>query len=1208
MKNSFGITSFFEKRRWKKTLMRMKLLTMLMLVGVLQLSANVKGQNAMVNMSMHNANLIEFFSEIADQTDYEFLYNYDLVLSKKTVSLEVNHEDLKELLEDVLHERDLDYQLDDNVIIISERKFVAPVVETTPVVQEKTVKGKVTDEAGAALPGVSILVKGTSIGTATDVDGNYTLRLEEGQKTLVFSFIGMVSQEIAFTGQEVVNVTLFADTEQMAEVVVTGYQTIAKERATGSYDKVDKVQINKPSSSVADRLVGTVVGLHKRLGTQYEDEGGLQIRGVTSLGANSSPLIVVDGFAIEGDLESINPNDIESVTVLKDAAAASIWGARSANGVIVITTKKAKKGDVKVEVSSWVKFESKMDLDYANPLASSSEVVEYEKMGFNTGFFGGSSKPIENDFNQVLDSYNTDQYYSSAVIVMNENRLGFLSDADMNATLAKLKSQNNKKQIKDNLLASPFTQQHNVIISGGSENLSNTLSLLFESGNDYFKGNDRKKYNINYRNKVKLADWLDFNFSGMFQYNDRNNNGVSLSDIQAMSPYDMLLNEDGSYADVQRGLYMPLINRFVKDTGSEFPYENWGYNPIQERRNRDKNFKSINSRVQAGLKVKLLEGLTFDTKFQYEIFKNDSKSIYSEDSYEVRYNVNKATAWTIGNPATVDPNLPKGSIVDESTSETKAYNIRNQINFARTYKQHAINFIAGTEITKRTIDGTTYGRKYGFNEKRLTYTSWPHGSSDPMNPLKDMLGQTLRDMPFAENRISDGIDKYFSVYGNLAYTYNDKYTLSGSYRTDASNLISSDPKSRYSPFWSIGAGWQLSKEDFMKDLDFVDRLTLRATYGFNGNVNKETSVDPLISYWGYNSYTGTAMGIISNYGNPSLSWEKTGTFDLGFDFSLFRGRLFGKIDVYNKKGEDLISMVSIPAVNGDDSQSINAVEMYNRGIEISVGTKLPIKGNQIVWTGNLNFAYNKNKITSLYKDDATLNYRMYGNGSGWEFVEGYNAHTVWGMKYGGMHNFGTAENPDMRPSIVSRDGKKYVDFSGYGPTSFVNKDFVTNEGTYNPPVTMGFTNHFKIHDFDLSFIMTGYFGHIFRRTSFNYPSMSAGKGNINEFYKEVINGDPNKIVPVPTEGSPNYRRYGYYVGILDYLTVNADNIRIEEINLTYNMPKKALNKIGLKGLSFYAQANNVGVITFNKYNQDPVYPKGSIKPGVSYTFGCKFNF
>ena len=1195
------------REKLKRMFRIMKFTWILLLITTLQLSASVYSQQTSFSISFKDASLQDLMDEIKKSSEFDFIYSQDEIEDVRINDADFNGSGVEEILQRCLEGTKIDYKIEDRVIILMPAKPAPVKLEEQ---ENKKIHGRVTDEEGVSLPGVSVVVKGTAIGSATDIDGHYELNLPADSKTIVFSFIGMTPQEVAFTGQAMINVELKADSEQMAEVVVTGYQTISKERATGSYDKIDKVQMSKPTSNVADRLIGTVVGLHKRQATQYDDEGGLQIRGQTSLGAGSKPLIVVDGFAIEGDLESVNPNDIESITVLKDAAASSIWGARSANGVIVITTKKATKGDVKVEVSSWVKFEKKFDLDYANPVASSSEVVDYEQMGFNTNFFGGYSRPIENDFYGVHDDYNANQYYSSAVIAMNEHRLGFLTEADMNATLAQLRNSNNQKQIEDNLLASPFTQQHNVIISGGSDKISNTLSLLFENGNDYFKGNDRKKYNINYRNSVELAEWVDFNFSGSFQYNSSNNNGVSLGDIQAMSPYDMLLNADGSYKDVQHGLYMPLIERFVKDTGSKFPYANWGYNPIQEMKSRDRNKKNINSRIQAGLRFKIIEGLTLDTKFQYELFKKDSKDEYSEDSYEVRYNVNKGTAWNIGDPNSVDPNFPKGGILDGSNSETRAYNVRNQLSFDKTLGKHAINMIAGTEISERVSEGTTFGRKYGYNPERLTFEAWPHGSSDPMNPLSNMLGvaSTWLPQPYTADRLSYNVDKYFSMYGNLAYTYKDKYTFSGSYRTDASNLISSDPKSRYSPFWSVGAGWQITKEDFMADLGFVDRLNLRVTYGFNGNVDKSTSVDPLIEYWGNNIRTGTARGIISNYGNPSLGWEKTGTFDLGLDFSLFRGKLFGKLDFYNKRGEDLISKVSIPAVNGTDSQAINAVEMYNRGIEISIGTKLPIQGNDIVWTGNLNFAYNKNKITSLYKDDATLNYRMYGNGSGWEYVEGYNAHSVWGMKYGGMHNFGSEANPDMRPSIVSRDGSQYVDFSGWGPTSFNNKDFVTNEGTYNPPLTMGFSNLIKIHDFDLSFIMTGYFGHIFKRKGFNYPSMGQGKGNINDSYMEVVNGDPNKIVPIPIEGSSSYSNYNYYISDLDYLTVKADNIRIEEINLTYHMPKKALNRIGLNGLSFYAQANNVGVIAFNKYNQDPVYAKGSIKPGVSYTFGCKFNF
>ena len=1192
-----------DRAKTRQWLMRLAVLKMVLLMSLLTTYGRANSQMIISNLKLDDVELSEALERIEELTDYDFVFSYDDVQGYQ-VSVDLQSATLEDCLNQVFKELPFEYKAEGDVVIVSYKIPEPKIIEQQ---EKKTITGKVSDEKGMPLPGVSVFIKGTSIGVATDIDGNYAISFEGENTVLVFSFVGMIPQEIAYHGQTDLNVVLNYDTANLDEVVVTGYQTISRERVTGSYDKVDGIQMSKPTSNVADRLIGTIVGLHNRIGNQYDEESVLQIRGQTSLGANSAPLIVVDGFAIEGDLESINPNDIESITVLKDAAAASIWGARSANGVIVVTTKKADKG-VKVEVSSWVKFEGKLNLDYANPLASGSDIVDYEEMGFNTDFFGGSSRPIENDFNKVFEDNNPNQYYSTAVIAMNENRLGFISTVDKDAALAELRTLNNKKQIEDHLLASPFTQQHNVIISGSSDKISNTLSLLFEGSNDYFKGNDSKKYNINYRNNVKLADWLDFNFSGMFQYNYVNNNGVTLNDIQAISPYDMLLNEDGSYKNVQYGLYMPLINRFVNDTGSEFPYENWGYNPIEERRSRDRNTKNIYSRIQAGLKFKILKGLTIDSKFQYEIYKTDTKDEYSENSYEVRFNVNKNTAWTIGDPNTVDPNFPEGAILDQSNSEIHAYNVRNQLSFARIFDKHSFNFIAGTEISERVAESTTFGRKYGYNSERLTFGTWPHGSSDPLNPLMDILGQKISSAPYSDDALSYLVDRYFSLYANLAYTYNDKYTISGSYRTDASNLISSDPKSRYSPFWSIGAGWQINNEDFMADLDFVDRLNLRITYGFNGNVDKSTSMDPLISYSSFSQNTGTANGTISNYGNPSLSWEKTGTFDLGIDFSLFKGKLFGKVDFYNKKGTDLISKVSLPAVNGTDSQSINAVEMYNRGVEISIGTKLPISGEDITWTGNLNLAYNKNKITSLYKDDATLNYRMYGTGSGWEYVQGYNAHTVWGLKYGGMHNFGTNENLDMRPSIVSKDGTQYRDFSVSSPASFNNADFVTDEGTYDPPITMGFTNSFKINNLDLSFIITGYFGHVFRRTGFNYPAMSGGKGNINKFYRDVVNEDPNKIVPIPTEGSSIYKNYSAYTKVLDYVTTNADNIRIEEINLTYHMSEKVLNKFGLNGLSVYAQTNNVGVIAFNKYHQDPVYAKGVIKPGISYTVGCKFNF
>ncbi len=319
----------------------------------------------------------------------------------------------------------------------------------------------------------------------------------------------------------------------------------------------------------------------------YRDrEESIIIRGLTSLGANSAPLIIVDGFAIEGSLSSLNPNDIANITVLKDAAAASIWGARSANGVIVVTTKGAQKGKVNVELNAFVKFSPKMDLDYANPLASSAETIEYEKFGFSTNFFNKRSPLPDNYSSSIYDMYG-DRLYSAAVVAMNENRLGYLSDAELDATLNRLAKSDNRDQIRKYLLSAPVTQQYNLTISGGTEKMDNILTLMYDNNIGQYKGNENQRYTLNYRTNLKLFKWLDFNFGSMVQYDYAKNNGVTLAEIQEMSPYDMLLDENGNYTHVQKDLYLPIIDRYITQKGVQFPYSDWTYNPLREMRGRD---------------------------------------------------------------------------------------------------------------------------------------------------------------------------------------------------------------------------------------------------------------------------------------------------------------------------------------------------------------------------------------------------------------------------------------------------------------------------------------------------------------------------------------------------------------------------------------------------------------------------------------------
>ena len=1174
----------------------MRRLAFMMLFGVFATSANVYSQEGVISLKMKNVSLVKLFEEVTRKTGYDFLYNYDAMQKKGNVNVDVKSVPLKDFLTGVLEEKGLEYEFRDEVIIVQNKEQVADSKPMAQVVKKRTVSGTVKDTDGLPVPGASVIVKGTQIGVATDVDGKFQIKVDDRQD-LVFqiTFVGMKSKEVKGGNVKVLNIVLEYDTKALEEVMITGYQTISRERATGAFDIVSADQLSKPTSDIATRLIGTMAGVQNRL----DSDGKLvfEIRGQTSLNTDTRPLVVIDGFAVEDDFSSINPNDVESMTILKDAAAASIWGARSANGVIVITTKKGKANAAKgmnVNVSAFVKISPKLDLDTYYPFVSSEEVVEYEKRGFATDFFGSFWGPIDDSYLNVTEDY------SQAVVALNENRLGYMSDDEMNRILEQLKKQDNRSQIKKYLLQLPITQQYNVSISGATEKMNNVLSLMYENEKDYFKENNTDRVLINYRTSAKLFRWLNFDFSGMFQYKKLDNSGSS-NGILSLSPYDMLVDENGARLPVTYGYYTPILERHVPT--ENFPYSDWTYNPITEIENREVLSKQLNARFQAGLTIKFWEGLSLDSKIQYEMFNTNNSSIYNEKTFTTRRTVNQAASWDkVTNKVT--PNIPLGGIKHMSKSELNAYSFRNQLNFNRNFAdKHEVNFILGTEINQRITQSTNYPMTVGYDDDKLTVGIYPNG----VTGTEDWMGS--RQNFSYTNEFSYETDRYFSLFGNVSYTYDGKYTLSGSVRTDASNLITDDPKYRYAPFWSVGIGWQIGKENFMKDMEALDRLNIRVTYGYNGNVDKTTSFRPLIDISAtQNTYTHEITSSISSFGNPTLRWEKTGTWDVGIDYSFWGNKLSGKLDLYNKKGKDLITSMTIPAINGTRSQKLNTAQMINRGFELEVSTRIPILASNIVWTGSLNFSYNKNKITNLYRVTYG-SYDLYSGGSS-AYVEGYNANTLWAYKYAGVVNRGSEDDPYWLPAIHGAEGELF-DFSDW--TSGDARDYMVNMGTKVAPYTLGFSNSFKIYDFDLSFIITGKFGHKFRRCSFNYPDMSGGYAMPNKYYKEVLESDPMDMVPIPFDRrEESYLYWNSYYPYLDYLVENASHVRIQEINLTYNMPTRLLSKIGISSLQIYVQGNNLHTFVANKYDEDPEYPTsmngGTIRPRASYTLGLKFNF
>ena len=1075
---------------------------------------------------------------------------------------------------------------------------------------QQGVSGQVTDENGEPIVGAIISVPGTKKVTVSDSEGKFFLNQATSNDLVEISYMGKKTVRRK-AGSKPLSITVFDDATLMDEVVVTGYQTISRERATGAFGKVSSEHLSQPTSNIGERLVGTISGLAST--TDANGDISFQIRGLSTLVAsNKDPLLIVDGFPVEASISSLNPNNIEKIDVLNDAAAASIWGAKAANGVIVVTTKDGKdarnaKGGVKVTFNSMLKFSPKIDNDYYSANASNQELIDWQIYTFQNKDFGRMALIGDgNSNNNLRYNYNS---YSNLYVMLNENRLGYVSDSELQAYIAKIRTQDNSDQIKDYLLASPFTQQYDLNISQSSERVQSNFSLLYENQQQYLKGNSKNKYTFNANAKVNVYKWLDFSVNGTFHYNHQTNNGVAFTG----PAFELFFDENGDYTDVvrpytsrnDRTFYTPNVHRYLNWTA--FPYPDFGYNPVQEQRGRDYTTNTINARVQAALNFKLAKGINFETKFQYEILNTDTRNIDDETTFATRSTININSTSDKTPTGAVTPNLPPGSILKQDRSYTDAYNWRNQFNFNRTFaERHEVTFIAGTEISDRVFKTVVNPPTYGYNDETLSV-----GKVTSLT-YKNYFGSNTTFSNYV-NSYTYQHDRYFSAYGNLAYTFDGKYTLSGSVRTDASNLITDDPSYRYAPFWSIGGKWIASKEQFAKDWTWLNLLAVRLTYGFNGNVDRSTSIQPVIQYNTsqdvlLQDYTAT----ISSYGNPTLRWEKTGTVDLGFDVSILGGKLTAKLDLYNKKGRDLLATFNLPAVTGAASNRINAAEMTNRGFELELGTYQ--RFGEVTWRGALMLSYNKNTIDKMIHTTYT-GFELSGQAeddSGKtpdvRYREGYNANTLWSYAYGGLINTGTEQNPAWYPSVMQGDNKVPLVDNQTEDWS----DYMVNSGVSVAPWNSSFSSTISWRDFDLSFLFTGKFGHKFRRLTFNYAMYAALLPNKD--MAEVISQDGSKYIPFAAAPYSDYTfassSIGYdmnwwsrYSRYMDYGVESASLIRFQEITLAYNVPRKLINKIGIGGVKVYLKGNNLHTFTFNKYDEDPEFPLGTIRPVSSYTFG-----
>ena len=761
-------------------------------------------------------------------------------------------------------------------------------------------------------------------------------------------------------------------------------------------------------------------------------------------------------------------------------------------------------------------------------------------------------------------------------------------------------------------------QQYNVAIRGTNERMDYAFSASFDDEKGYQRGNGNRRVMLNLSSNVRLTDHLSFDLAVNTTFNKEENNGTDPAVIKTwLSPWARLADDEGNFVHVPTGstIYQPI---YESKYAGKVPAD-WTYNPALDRRYTGNDADALNLRVQGGFTYKTDWGLTLSAKGQYERRDYDSHSSWDPESFTVRDYYN---TYSTLNSATgmYSSYFPQGGIFTDSGNKYEAYNLRGQADYNRTFGKHAVSALVGTEIISATTDANPSITRYGYN----SYTNSVLTAPDYVGYYTDIFG-VRGHLPFDElGTLSTLEDRFFSVYANASYTYNDRYSLTASFRTDASNFQAEDVRKKFSPFWSVGGSWLISREDFMADVSWVDQLKLRASYGIAGVAagRSGTSSVTTVEVWpGSVDFTGNeAFNTIAQRGNPSLTWEKSRTVNIGVDFGLFGNKLFGSVDFYNKYSYDVLSSATVPAISqGTTSATFNNAEVLNRGVEFSVGTNLRIV-DDLRWSGTLNYAFNHNEVT---KFNLTSQYPAVFNHG---FVEGYPVDFYAVLKPVGYtpEGFVLLQGKDgTQEALTDMDSSHAYEqvYRNEGETLDDN-NWAYYLGSPTPKSNLSFTNTFTWRGLTLSFMITGRFGYYVERGDFfnydsNSPYFSKQLENSFRVYDEgYANQKSYSAFPLYTDDSfPVYQATGGYMDaynaqlVFDRAYIKGDHIRLNEVYLGYDLPSKWLDKQKVfNRVNVYFKANNLGCIWKANGEMDPDYTLGSLKPMPTFMLGLKVNF
>jgi TonB-linked SusC/RagA family outer membrane protein len=1171
-------------------------------------TAVVQGKKITINLS--NVPLKHVLSALQKESSYRFLYNTRLIDEKQLISISAANEDVTSILDKLFGSTSISYKIVDKQIILSPKESSTEkktdVKESSPnrggEKVKRDVKGKVCDEAGQPIPGATIVLDGTAIRTATNADGTFVLSIPEGKKDLLISFVGYTPQTLRLTGNEAYKIYLKQESKKLDEVVVTGYQTIKKERLTGSVTAVGAKELDRKSvTNVMNNLEGKVAGLV----VSYDKNTGKSkatIRGIGTLNSSNDILLVIDGLPTEGSIEDINPYDVENISVLKDAAATAIYGARASNGVIVVVTKRAKsKEKISIEASANISYYNKPnynDYHYMTPSQQVDTESKYYDWYFNGGEYGTVNEMVK-DFESGVESG-----YPATPIQYAYYQLakGTITTDQLNAKLTELKKNDFYKQYNEHALLNQVIQQYNIALRMNNDRSQSNLVVNYKTDNSGLVNAYNKQLNIYYKGSFMPYKWLDINYG----INSIIGQARSQSNYNATRPFNVpsyysLFDENGNRAYYSLGNFN-IYSSYNKVFETTQNLNSLKFNHLDELERDFSNSTTRNTRYFVNLNFKVIPGLTINPQFQYEDNTSDNSTYSEAQSYTMRWLQNVYTTQS-GSGTTLDPYtytnlLPAGGRLGTSNTKSPSYTARAQVNYDKEFGKHAISVIAGTEFRQTRSYGAK-GVLFGYDEQLQTqstsaidyntlskYSSvfwnsgvWPFFMEYPMYIDGFGLNTDIRH-------------RYASGYANFTYTYDKKFNIFGSARKDYADLFGGAPKFRGRPLWSIGAAWNISNENFMKDVKFINYLKLRASYGETGNISTNYTSRLTASISGNQYYTNLPTATVVTPPNSKLRWERTTTTNIGTDFGMFDNRLRGTFDWYYKKGTDLFSQKRLDVTQGYSTLIINNGDMINKGVELSLNYDWvrSSDANGFNWSSTLILSHNKNEITKV-DDIATTPSALAGSGA---FKKGYPVNSLFSYQYKGL-------NANGLPQYLLSDGTLTT---GTVPASDINA--VVYSGSTDPKTNISLSNELSYGGFSLSVFALYYGGHYTRDNAVSvYGSPS---------YGAMPNYLLNSWTPTNTNTDiPGFGQYyqsqvdGSQLRNADKWVKHADFIKIRNIVLGYDIPKSVVQKIKISGVKLRFQVDNLKTVwTRDNLIDDP--ETGGLPMPTSYVFGVNVNF